>query len=124
MARTDNSGDYNERITICKCVTGLTTTGAEYQSTPTPIKTLWAKVNTYKPSLMAQAARTNIDADISFKIRYGKEIEDIDLNPQDYRVLFKGLYFTVKYTDDYLFRHDKITLYCEKEIGGNNGQRC
>lgn len=124
MARTDDPGAYSERITIYKRVTSLTTTGAEYQSTPTPVITLWARVNTYNPSLTAQAARANIDADISFKIRYGKEIEDIVLNPQDYLVLFKGLYFTVKYTDDYMFRHDKIILYCEKEIGGNNGQRC
>ena len=123
MARPENSGEYDERITICKQILGQTQTGTEYQGTPEPIKTLWAKVNTFDPSLVKQAARKNINADITFKVRYGKAIDDIIINPQDYLVLFKGLYYTVKFTDDYLFRHDRIVLYCSKDIGGNNGQR-
>lgn len=119
--RTENPGDYRDRITICKRNLDKTDTGQEYENEPTPLKTLSALVNTLSPSEREAAARENVRYDITFKIRYGKMIDDIILNPQEYVVLFKGVYFEIKYTDDFKYKHDRIKLFCEKEIGGNNG---
>lgn len=119
--RTENPGDYRERITICKRALDKTNTGSEYEGEPTPIKTLSALVNTLSPSEREEAARDNVRYDITFKIRYGREIDDVLLNPQEYVVLFMGVYFSIQFPDDFKYKHDRIKLFCRKEIGGNNG---
>lgn len=116
--KRENPGDYNGRITIYRRSIGKTPTGREYNKPPEPIITVSALVNTLSPSEHESAARRNVDVDITFKIRYGKVIDDILLDPQDYLIEFKDTFFEIRYPDDYYYRHDRIKLFCSKKHGG------
>ncbi|MBR1751907.1 MAG: phage head closure protein [Ruminococcus sp.] len=120
--KRENPGDYNARITICRRIFDSTDRGGEYDLPPEPLKTLSARVNSLSPSERESAARQNVEIDISFKIRYGKEIDDILLNPKDYLILFNGTYFEIKYPDDFMYRHDRIKLFCSKVEGEVYGE--
>ena len=117
--KPENAGDYRERITICKRQLSKTETGREFDGEPVMIKTVSALVNTLSPSEREAAARENVRYDITFKIRYGSEISDLLINPQEYLVMFRGVYFEILYPDDFKYKHDRIKLYCTREVGGN-----
>lgn len=47
---------------------------------------------------------------LTFEIRYFKDLEDISLNTQLYRILYQGVPYDIKDYDDYLLRHKSVKL--------------
>lgn len=45
-----------------------------------------------------------------FEVRYFKDLEDISLNLQSYRILYQGVPYDVKDYDDYQLRHKTVKI--------------
>ena len=47
---------------------------------------------------------------LTFEVRYFKDLEDISLNAQSYRVVYQGVPYDVKDYDDFMLRHKTVKL--------------
>lgn len=47
---------------------------------------------------------------LTFKIRYFKELEDISLNLQCYRILYKGVPYSMEDYDDFKEQHREVSI--------------
>lgn len=47
---------------------------------------------------------------LTFEVRYFKQLEDISLNTQCYRVVFQGVPFNIEDYDDYKLLHKTVKL--------------
>lgn len=47
---------------------------------------------------------------LTFEIRYSRQLEDIRLNTQIYRLFYRGAYYNIVDYDDYLEKHQTIKL--------------
>lgn len=47
---------------------------------------------------------------LTFEVRYFKELEDISFNTQSYRIVYKGIPFNIIDYDDYMEQHKNVKL--------------
>ena len=47
---------------------------------------------------------------LTFEVRFFKDLEDISYNTQLYRVLYQGVPFNIKDYDDFMLRHKTVKL--------------
>lgn len=47
---------------------------------------------------------------LTFEVRYFKNLEDIALNLQCYRIIFQGVPYDIKDYDDYMLKHNSVKL--------------
>ena len=47
---------------------------------------------------------------LTFEVRYFKNLEDIALNLQCYRIVFQGVPYDIKDYDDYMLKHNSVKL--------------
>ena len=45
-----------------------------------------------------------------FEVRYFKDLEDISLNTQSYRILFQGVPYNIESYDDFMLSHKTVKL--------------
>lgn len=48
-----------------------------------------------------------------FEVRYFKQLENIECNTQDYRILYNGISYNVTAYDDYMLQHKTVKLIGE-----------
>ena len=61
--------------------------------------------NEYLSAGAIQAKKT-----LAFEVRYFADLEDISLNLQSYRILYRGVTYNLVDYDDYLLRHKTVKL--------------
>lgn len=47
---------------------------------------------------------------LTFKVRYFEELEDISLNLQSYRIVYQGVPYNIKDYDDFMLKHKTVKL--------------
>lgn len=47
---------------------------------------------------------------LTFEVRYFKQLEDIDLNKQLYRIVYNGIQFNIVDYDDFMLEHKTVKL--------------
>lgn len=78
--------------------------------------TVHANVNTSKRQIRGefqQAGSVNARRSLSFWMRYSRQLEDINLNTQIYRILYRGNAYNIVEYDDYMEMHKEIRLTAE-----------
>lgn len=71
---------------------------------------LHAKVNKSNGSEYLNAGSSRSSATRVFEVRYFKPLEDIDLNTQLYRLIYRGNTYNIKDYDDFQERHQTVKL--------------
>lgn len=56
------------------------------------------------------AGSTRTKKNLTFEIRYFKNLEDISLNLQAYRIVYQGVPFSIEDYDDYKLSHKTVKL--------------
>ncbi|SFE84082.1 phage head closure protein [Peptostreptococcus sp. D1] len=75
------------------------------------IYTLHAHINkSKKGDEFLSAGAIQSKQTLTFDIRYFKNIEDISLNTQLYRVLYNGHIYDISDYDDFMFKHKNVRL--------------
>jgi SPP1 family predicted phage head-tail adaptor len=59
------------------------------------------------------AGADQYNASLTFKLRYIKDLEDLEYSPQPYRIIYRGNTFKVVDYDDYMEQHREIKLVGE-----------
>lgn len=108
----ENYGEYNYMIDIMKITTGQNEMLSDY-STLRKICSVHASVNSPTRKDNEMAAADNQELDIIFKIRYSKRLKNILVRKQDFRVMFDGVVFSIKYTDNFKYKNETIRLSCK-----------
>ena len=75
-----------------------------------------ANVNTSKRQLRGefqQAGSVKARRSLSFWMRHSRQLEDINLNTQIYRILYRGNAYNITEYDDYMEMHKEIRLTAE-----------
>ena len=47
---------------------------------------------------------------LTFEVRYFKDLEDISLNLQSYRIVFQGVPYNIKDYDDFMLKHKTVKI--------------
>lgn len=74
---------------------------------------LHARVNKTGGGRALNAGADQYQASLTFEVRYVKALEDIQFNPQPYRIIYRGRTFKVVDYDDYMEKHINIKLVGE-----------
>lgn len=74
---------------------------------------LHAMVNKTSGGAAFNAGTDQHNANLTFKIRYVKALEDLAYNTQPYRIIYRGRTFKVIDYDDYMEQHREIKLVGE-----------
>lgn len=74
---------------------------------------LHARINKTKQSEYLSAGATRSAMTLTFTLRYAKPLEDIAMNTQIYRIVYKGFPYNVVDYDDYMLMHQTIKLVGE-----------
>jgi SPP1 family predicted phage head-tail adaptor len=83
----------------------------EMSETWTTKYNLHAYINKAKPnSEYLNAGAIQSKRALTFEIRYFKDLEDIALNTQSYRILFDDIPYNIEDYDDYLLQHKTVKL--------------
>ena len=61
--------------------------------------------NEYLNAGAIQAKRTLV-----FEVRYFKDLEDISLNTQSYRIVYQGVPYNIENYDDFMLSHKTVNL--------------
>lgn len=69
-----------------------------------------AKANTSSGQEYAAAGTELSSSDVIFTVRYCAELADLFLRTQYYRILFIGAVFDIQKVDDYMFRHQYLSI--------------
>jgi SPP1 family predicted phage head-tail adaptor len=72
-----------------------------------------ARVNKTGGSEYVNAGAVRSRNTLTFEIRYSRQLEDIRLNTQIYRIYYRGAYYNIIDYDDYLEKHSTIKLIGE-----------
>ena len=74
-------------------------------------KTIHASINKTKADdKYLSAGSTRANKNLTFKVRYFAELEDISLNLELYRIVYRGVPYNVKDYDDYKEKHITVKL--------------
>lgn len=79
----------------------------------TTLYTLHAEVNKSGGSEYFKAGSERAKVSLTFKVRYFKGLEDIFLNTQRYRLLYRGAVFNIVDYDDYMEQRREIKFLGE-----------
>lgn len=74
---------------------------------------LHARINKSKGQEKEVAGTNHSEATLLFEIRYFKDLKDIFLNTQLYRVVFEGHEYNIIDYDDYMLQHRTVKLIGE-----------
>ena len=75
----------------------------------------WASANCVGGREYYQAAQTNSENDMIFKIRYSKKVSDCKTS--EIRIIYNGKTYNVKHIDDYMQQHRELVIRAT-EING------
>lgn len=73
-------------------------------------KSLHARVNKSSGSESLEAGSIRSKTSLSFDVRYFKDLEQIRLNTQIYRIVYRGHVYNIVDYDDYMEQHMSIKL--------------
>lgn len=107
-----NPGDFKYMVDILE----ITTVQNEVLSDTkqlTKLCSVHAYVNSPSRRDNEQAGAENQEIDIIFTVRYSKLLKDILIRKQDFRVMFEGVVYKIKYTDNFKFKNETIRLSCK-----------
>lgn len=107
-----NPGDFKYMVDILE----ITTVQNEVLSDTkqlTKLCSVHAYVNSPSRRDNEQAGTENQEIDIIFTVRYSKLFKDILTRKQDFRVMFEGVVYKIKYTDNFKFKNETIRLSCK-----------
>jgi SPP1 family predicted phage head-tail adaptor len=107
-----NPGDFKYMVDILE----ITTVQNEVLSDTkqlTKLCSVHAYVNSPSRRDNEQAGAENQEIDIIFTVRYSKLFKDILIRKQDFRVMFEGVVYKIKYTDNFKFKNETIRLSCK-----------
>lgn len=94
---------YDKPITIQK-IDEITETWAD-------VFRLHARINKAKSdSEYLRAGAIRAKKSLTFEVRYFANLEDISLNLQSYRIVYKGVTYDIEDYDDYMFDHKTVKL--------------
>lgn len=85
----NNSGSFRHRITFVQPAGGTDEYGFPVTE-PTEYVKVWAKLRTLKGRTFYEAAKTNMQHNREFTIRYTKKLED-GVRPKDLQLVWKGI---------------------------------
>ena len=74
---------------------------------------LHAAVNKTGGGSNFNAGTAQYNANLTFKVRYVRALEEIAYNPQPYRILYRGRTFKIVDYDDFMEQHREIKLVGE-----------
>lgn len=66
------------------------------------------KAKTDNEYLSAGAIRAK--KNLTFEVRYFKDLEDISLNLQSYRIVYQGVLYNIEDYDDFMLKHKTVKL--------------
>lgn len=97
---------YDKNIVIQK----LDTTAETWSD----LFTVHAKVNTAKAdNEYLNAGATRSQRSLMFEVRYFADLEQISLNTQLYRLVFRGVPYNIKGFDDFMLQHRTVKMLGE-----------
>lgn len=56
------------------------------------------------------AGSTRSKKSLTFEVRYFKDLEDISLNLQTYRIVYQGVNFAIEDYDDFMLKHKTVKI--------------
>lgn len=82
----------------------------EETETWTDWRSLHARVNKTGGSEYVNAGANQSKANLTFEVRYFKELEDIQYDRGSYRIIYRGRFFNIQDYDDYQESHTSVRL--------------